>query len=174
MANKHKHKRDGRWIDDYEVDDGGEVSVNVMTCDAKPRWVRPLSDAEAVLLDGHRPGYRVADQVADRQRVHVDIARDGARAAREEMIDRARSGWRMDKRRPEDDAWRGPAPSPKLAHGLPTGPHGPSVRDAAPEPPDKEAMYAQRCRDLENAWRSPAGAGPQKAGAGPSWRGPGA
>jgi hypothetical protein len=70
------------------------------------------------------------------------------------------------------------APSPKLPHGLPTGSHGPAerhppVRDAGkPEPPDKEAMFQQRCRDLENAWRSPAGAGPQKVGAGPSWKGP--
>jgi hypothetical protein len=138
-----------------------------------------------------------------RAKAGAEIARDGARSARDAWLKQMSDAWKLDKRKPppdddEDDVddsnpraiaiaardrWVTPAPSPKLAHGLPIGPHGHPVRDVAtasgpgpgvPEPPDKEAIYRQRCRDLENAWRSPPGPGPQVAGASVSWRGPGA
>jgi hypothetical protein len=84
----------------------------MMVCDNRPGWVRPLTDAQVAdrlaVRDGqrqhiidvdnvdlslHQPGFRLADQAS----------RDKLRLARQEMIDRARSGWLTDKRRPPDD-----------------------------------------------------------------------
>jgi hypothetical protein len=224
-------RRDGYYIDP-EIADGDSVKVPVMLCDGPPRkwkgWVSPLTDAEVKLLDQHRSGYRTLDQVSDRQaKAGAEIARDGARSARDAWLQQMSDAWKLDKRKPPPDdddddedevddgnpraiaiaardrwvaslasAYRAPAPSPKLAYDLSTGPHGPFARDSAalrgaagpgpartlspggvpdnPGPPDKDAMYRQRCRDLENAWRSPAGPGPAVAGASVSWKGPGA
>jgi hypothetical protein len=89
---KHKHKRDGRYIDDYVVEDGGVVRVPAYLADGwRGNMVRSF-DATA-MLDAHKPGFRLPS----------NFARDVVRTAREEMIDRARSGWRMDKRRPPPD-----------------------------------------------------------------------
>jgi hypothetical protein len=221
MASKHKHKRDGYYIDP-EIADGDSVKVPVMLCDGPPRkwkgWVSPLTDAEVKLLDAHRSGFRTIDQVTDHQRkAGAEIARDGARSAREDYLRDLNSAWEMDKRKPppddddddEDevddsnprapairaraswvrslaDQWRSPAPPPKLTYGLPTGPHGHPMRDAAvshgpgpaatlpPSEAHRDQAYRQRCRDLENAWRSPAGPGPQVVGPGPNWKGVGA
>jgi hypothetical protein len=92
MANKHKHKRDGRYIDDYVVEDGGEVRVPAYLADGwRGDLVRSFGATDT--LDAHRPGFRLPTK----------FARDVVRTARQEMIDRARSGWLMDKRRPPDD-----------------------------------------------------------------------
>src|SRR6516164_8649099 len=92
MKNKHKH-RDGRWHDDFVVGDGDEVWVPLHLADGyRGDLVRSFS-ADAAVLDAHRPGFRVADQAS----------RDVVADARRGMIDQARSGWRMDKRRPPDD-----------------------------------------------------------------------
>jgi hypothetical protein len=105
--NKHKHKRDGRWIDDYEVEDGSEVRVPIMLADSAPRkwpgWVSPLSDAEVKLLDQHKSGFRTTDQITDHQaKAGTEIARDGVRSAREAYLRDLNSAWKLDKRKPPD------------------------------------------------------------------------
>jgi hypothetical protein len=238
MKNKNKHKRDGRYIGEseaeYVVPDGRGLSVPLLLADSPHRvkgWAAPLTTDEIALLDAHRSGFRTVSHVGDdhQAKAGAEIARDGARSARDAWLKQISDAWRMDARKrksdpdeddPDDpdeddtndrsgslmdirrpairaraswvrslsDQWRSPAPSPNFTTGLPTGPHGHPVRDSAagpgpaqtlspggvPEPPDKEAMYAQRCRDLENAWRSPVGPGPAVAGASVSWKGPGA
>jgi hypothetical protein len=89
MKTKHKHKRDGRYIDDVVVDEGAEVRVPAMLMDGRPKkgWVSPLSDREVALLDAHRSGFRTADQLSDHQRkAGAEIARDGARSARDAWL----------------------------------------------------------------------------------------
>jgi hypothetical protein len=91
MANKHKHKRDGRYID-YVVEDGEEITASIFALDGFKRdMVRHFGAIDT--LDAHKPGFRLPSR----------FARDIVRTARNEMIDRARSGWLMDKRRPPDD-----------------------------------------------------------------------
>jgi hypothetical protein len=107
---KRKH-RDAYHFDDDEVEDGREVRVPLMMCDSRPRhwpgYATPLTDAEvADRLAFHQPGFRTADQASKSTNfVDLDAARDAARLARQEMIDRANSAWRTDARRkkPDDD-----------------------------------------------------------------------
>jgi hypothetical protein len=153
---KHRPKRtrDGRWIDDYVVEDGGEVRVPAYLADGwRGDLVRRFGATDT--LDAHRPGYRLPS----------NLARDVVREARQEMIDRATSGWLMDKRRDGihdrdawvtslADQWRVPASLPKLTTNLP---HGHPVRDvcsagpgpAKTLPPDESDDQAKR----DAAWK---------------------
>jgi hypothetical protein len=99
ITKQRKRTRDGRWIDDYVVEDKGEVRVPIMLADSQPRkwpgWVSPLT-ADKLDPSLHQPGFRMADAAT----------RDKVRVARQEMIDRAGSGWMDGKRRrepPDDD-----------------------------------------------------------------------
>jgi hypothetical protein len=93
MKTRNKYKsRDGVWHEDFVVDEGREVRVPLWAADSfRADLVRSFGATDA--LDVHRPGFRVAGSTT----------RDSVSSARQEMIDRARSGWRMDKRRPPDD-----------------------------------------------------------------------
>jgi hypothetical protein len=143
---RNKHKRDGRYIDDYVVEDGGLVRVPAYLADGwRGNMVRSFDQN---ILDAHRPGYRLPPSFA---------ATADVRAARREMIDRQREAWRgpgqctqagtlIDARRkppPDDDddeddpevqdarrfasreawvrglqdQWRVPASSPNRTHG---------------------------------------------------------
>jgi hypothetical protein len=136
MMNKHKRTRDGRWIDDVVVDEGAEVRVPAMLCDAKPvRWVRPLTDSEAAL---HRAGFRTADRAT----------RDSVAQARDEMIDRQREAWRGDRTSQSGklyDARRRPDPDED------DDDDDPDVQDAR-----RFASREAWVRGLQDAWRSPA------------------
>jgi hypothetical protein len=172
--NKYK-SRDGRWIDDYVVDDGGEVKVPLHMCDAyRADLVRSFGAADA--LDLHKPGYRVASR----------FARDTVSSARRGMISRAAGAWRDAAPQP---ALVGPGPRAfveqvgRTGGGLEnTGPGPGSTLPApsagpAPERPDpnndqakRDAAWKAYKDQLGNAWR---GMGPAAAGPSPEWTGAG-
>jgi hypothetical protein len=198
--NKYK-SRDGRWIDDVIIPDGGEVRVPLSLADGYRRdLVNSLAPTDT--LDAHKPGFRLPSP----------LARDVVRTAREEMLDRARSGWIADKRRPPDDdvgdsrarwvrslqdAWRDVAPQATLLGAGPsgfvevgarprrpgiTGP-GPSATLAnptagpAPERPDPNDDQAKRdaawSRYKDQLSNAWRGMGPTAAAPSPEWTGPG-
>jgi hypothetical protein len=178
LLDQHKSGfRTADQLSDRQLKAGAEIAAaGVMG--ARDAWIEQMSDAWK--LDARkRKSDPDEDDPDDPDSNEDDRSRDSRALAdvRAPAIE-ARARWV----RGLQDAWKKPAPSlatpsPQLTHDRSLGPHGPAIRDAVagkPEPPDKEAMYAQRCRDLENAWRSPAGAGPGKVGAGPSWKGAGA
>jgi hypothetical protein len=87
-----KRTRDGRYIDDYVVEDQGEVRVPLALADGyRADLVRSFGATDT--LDAHKPGFRMPDQAT----------RDAVSLARSEMVARATSGWRPDIRRPADE-----------------------------------------------------------------------
>ena len=74
-----RRHRDGRYLNDYVIEDGGEVRVPVQLCDS---------------MAGHRRGYAELSwrEIADRR---------AAFESRQQMIDAARSAWQDGKRRRE-------------------------------------------------------------------------
>jgi hypothetical protein len=173
MAKRNKHRDADAWGSDPVVEDGDPpIRVPMMVCDTKSTgWARPLTDAQVAerlaVRDGrrlrdqglhgdadvdlslHQPGFRVADQAT----------RDKVRLAREEMVDRATSGWRLDKRRPpdddpddpdEDDLDRERDRRSKSSDARQGGTYLDRVRRPAIEA--REAWV----RSLSDAWRTPA------------------
>jgi hypothetical protein len=109
-----------RTRDRYEPDpvarDGESIAVPIELCD-------------------HRPGYAAPSwkQIADRA------------AARQLMIDRARTGWLMDKRRPRDDDEDDDDDDDDAND------RARARRGAA----DARSAYLEMCDRLESSWRSP-------------------
>jgi hypothetical protein len=102
--NKPKRSRDGRWLDDYVVDEGGLVHVPLALADG---YRRDLVDHFATdTLAVHKPGFRTATHVGDdhQRKAGAEILRDGARQARDTWLQQMSDAWRMDaKRKPPDD-----------------------------------------------------------------------
>jgi hypothetical protein len=121
-----RRPRDGRYLDDYVVEDGGEVRVPVTLCDS---------------MAGHRRGYAELSwrEIADRR---------AAFEARQEMIDRQRQSWRMDKRKPPPDE-----PDEDDDEN-----DDDDTRDAA-----RAASYQAMCLRLQDAHKRPAQVGPGPA-----------
>jgi hypothetical protein len=136
MKNKHK-PRDG-YYPEHIAQDGEEIHHPLYLADG---YRRDLVQSFGAVpdLSLHQSGYRVADQAT----------RDKVRVARQEMIDRARSGWRMDKRRPPDDDDDDDDDEDDLRR---EGTDSRSLADIrAPAIKAREAWV----RSLSDAWRSP-------------------
>jgi hypothetical protein len=188
---ERRRQRDGRWTDEDVAQDQERIAVNILMCDAAPRhwpgYATPLSDVELAL---HRPGHRLADSatrssVSSARQAMIDRATsayrtdarrpdpdddddddddddqanlrhesplDSIRApsikARDQMILRLR------------DAWRTPVSRDAPAPTLPAPRAGPVPQNGA-EPDHREAMYAKRDFELENAWRTSPSRAPQ-------------
>jgi hypothetical protein len=90
-GNKPKRTRDGHYPD-HIAQDGEEIHHPLYLADG---YRRDLVQSFGAVpdLSLHQSGYRVADQAT----------RDSVSSARNEMIARAESGWRLDKRREPPD-----------------------------------------------------------------------
>src|SRR6516162_1078460 len=135
MKTRNKLKRDGRWLDDFVVEDGAEVRVPLHLADG---YRRDLVNSFAALdADLHKSGFRIASQ-ASRDAVssarceawrgfNFDVAADARRKPPPDDDDddgddedepgdsspraaaiRARDAWVRDLR----DAWRDAKPLP--------------------------------------------------------------
>jgi hypothetical protein len=169
---------DGHWVDNNdEVEDGTTLRVRMQEMpflrDSKPTQLTDTFHVDDADLDAHRPGYRILG----------DKARETVRNARQEMIDRTTSAWRMDDARrrkadPDDeddddddedqqdarsrDARKFARPSQEGSHAgrhqaanqdARLGATGSSLLDIRRPALEARAAYV---RDLQTAWRRPA------------------
>jgi hypothetical protein len=142
MKNKHKH-RDGHYPE-HIAQDGEEIHHPLWLADGYRRdLVQSFGAVDAADLSLHQAGYRVADQAT----------RDRVRVARQEMIDRATSGWLMDKRRPPDDDDDDDEDEDDLRREDRRSADGRSLADIR-----AGAIKARESwvRSLSDAWRTPA------------------
>jgi hypothetical protein len=127
-------RKNAAYLDDDDmVPDGGSVKVRLELMDALQRRIA----SSMVDADAHRPHFaQPADAALEQRR----------REARQSMIDRATTAWRMGDQAPDD----------------------PDEDDD----PDDDSPYEKYKKDLSNAWRKPSHM-PMVTGFGPAAVGPG-
>jgi hypothetical protein len=138
MKTRHKH-RDG-YYPEHIAQDGEEIHHPLYLADG---YRRDLVQSFGAVpdLSLHQAGYRVADQAT----------RDKVRLARQEMIDRATSGWLMDKRRPpDDDDGDDDDDDDDDEDNLRR-----ENQDARDPRAGARAAYDAMCARIQNAWRTP-------------------
>jgi hypothetical protein len=132
--------RSDAYDDDEVVRDGESVRVPVFLMDGVQR--RFAFDAR-----DHQPGYRVSDDATVRD------AQKAARHARDRWVQSLGDAWKRPGRAPGLNEPDADASQPMMRRQ--------SFGDASPDDNGasmREAAYRQHCNELENAWRSPAGA----------------
>jgi hypothetical protein len=139
MKNKHK-PRDG-YYPEHIAEDGEEIFHPLFLADG---YRRDLVQSFGAVpdLSLHQSGYRVADEAT----------RDKVRAARQEMIDRATSGWRKDIRPPDDDPDDPDPDEDDLNRERDRRSRSSDARDPRAA---ARAAYDAMVRRAENAWRTP-------------------
>jgi len=146
--------------DDAEIGDGESVVVPLHLMDATQRAVAGV--------DLHQPGYRRVTDAAVRD------ARTAAREARDQMIERATSAWRLPQRDPHKDAAEPDAGSPPgvmRAHLRGTDPDEPDEPDADDVQGRRDAIWNDYKTRLANAWKTDPRAATAIERQGERWRG---
>jgi hypothetical protein len=177
-----------RRLDDEEVADGETISVRMEMMDRwqkdVARWAAERRDAvrqhqphfidsnSPAVLDAKRKAVEARDRWLARQsnawrgstNVPTGNVCKDARASRLAWIDRATNAWKTPTPVRENAAYLRPQTPTRRALWGAMQQMGAKV-DAPSDLPDpaavqarRDAQFAQRCQDLENAWRSPAAA----------------